>query len=103
MGGRSLFGGRGKVIHGVLGGLLIGAIDNGMYLQNYHVPRIFVVTGLVLLAAVSIDTLSRRAASSGTAARGSATPGTGSVGNPPHHWRERTAGKRAASTKRRET
>jgi D-xylose transport system permease protein len=69
IGGTSLFGGRGKVIHGVLGGLLIGAIDNGMYLLNYDVQRIDIVTGLVLLAAVSIDALSRRSAASGSAAR----------------------------------
>ena len=69
IGGTSLFGGRGKVIHGVLGGLLIGAIDNGMYLQNYDVQRIDIVTGLVLLAAVSIDALSRRSAASGSATR----------------------------------
>ena len=32
IGGTSLFGGRGKVMHGVLGGLVIGGIYNGMYL-----------------------------------------------------------------------
>jgi len=69
IGGTSLFGGRGKVIHGVLGGLVIGGIYNGMYLQGLDVEKIFIVTGLVLLAAVSIDALSRRAASSGSAAR----------------------------------
>ena len=62
IGGTSLFGGRGKVIHGVLGGLVIGGIYNGMYLQGLEVQRIFIVTGLVLLAAVTIDALSRRAA-----------------------------------------
>jgi D-xylose transport system permease protein len=69
IGGTSLFGGRGKAIHGVLGGLVIGGIYNGMYLQGLDVERIFIVTGLVLLAAVSIDAVSRRAASSGSAAR----------------------------------
>jgi len=69
IGGTSLFGGRGKVIHGVLGGLLIGGINNGMYLQGLDVQRIFIVTGLVLLAAVTIDAVSRRAAASGSAAR----------------------------------
>jgi D-xylose transport system permease protein len=69
IGGTSLFGGRGKAIHGVLGGLVIGGIYNGMYLEGLDVQRIFIVTGLVLLAAVSIDALSRRAASSGSAAR----------------------------------
>jgi D-xylose transport system permease protein len=69
IGGTSLFGGRGKVIHGVLGGLVIGGIYNGMYLQGLDVQRIFIVTGLVLLAAVTIDALSRRAATSGSATR----------------------------------
>ncbi len=69
IGGTSLFGGRGKVLHGVLGGLVIGAIYNGMYLQGLDVQRIFIVTGLVLLAAVSIDALSRRAASAGGSVR----------------------------------
>lgn len=32
IGGTSLFGGRGKAAHGVLGGLVIGGIYNGMYL-----------------------------------------------------------------------
>ena len=35
IGGTSLFGGRGKAIHAVLGGLVIAAIDNGMGLQGY--------------------------------------------------------------------
>jgi D-xylose transport system permease protein len=69
IGGASLFGGRGKAIHGVLGGLVIGGIYNGMYLQGLDVERIFIVTGLVLLAAVSIDAVSRRAASAGSSAR----------------------------------
>src|SRR5205814_5278526 len=60
IGGASLFGGRGKVIHGILGGLVIGGIYNGMYLQGLDVQRIFIVTGLVPLAAVSIDALTRR-------------------------------------------
>ncbi len=69
IGGTSLFGGRGKAIHGVLGGLVIGGIYNGMYLQGLDVERIFIVTGLVLLAAVSIDAVSRRASSSGGVGR----------------------------------
>ena len=65
IGGTSLFGGRGKPLHGVLGGLVIGGIYNGMYLLGYDVEPQFIVTGLVLLAAVTIDSLSRR----GSAAR----------------------------------
>ena len=69
IGGTSLFGGRGKAIHGVLGGLVIGGIYNGLYLLSADVQRIFIVTGLVLLAAVSIDALSRRASGAGAAGR----------------------------------
>ncbi len=69
IGGTSLFGGRGKPLHGVLGGLVIGGIYNGMYLQGYDVQYEFIVTGLVLLAAVTIDSLSRRGSSSGSVAR----------------------------------
>jgi D-xylose transport system permease protein len=60
IGGASLFGGRGKPIHAVLGGLVIAAIDNGMGLQGYSAAAKYVVTALVLLAAVTIDALARR-------------------------------------------
>ena len=60
IGGTSLFGGRGKASQAVLGGLVIAAIDNGMGLQGYSAYVRFIVTALVLLAAVTIDALSRR-------------------------------------------
>jgi D-xylose transport system permease protein len=60
IGGTSLFGGRGKAIHAVLGGLVIAVLDNGMGLQGYSAAAKFVVTALVLLAAVTIDSLARR-------------------------------------------
>ena len=60
IGGTSLFGGRGKPLHGLLGGLVIGAIYNGMYLQSLDVKYQFIVTGLVLVAAITIDAVSRR-------------------------------------------
>lgn len=60
IGGASLFGGRGKAIHAVLGGLVIAAIDNGMGLQGYSAAAKYVVTALVLLAAVTIDAVARR-------------------------------------------
>ncbi|MEA2901194.1 MAG: hypothetical protein QOH36_1081 [Actinomycetota bacterium] len=60
IGGTSLFGGRGKAIHAVLGGLVIAAIDNGMGLQGYSAASKYVVTALVLLAAVTIDAVARR-------------------------------------------
>jgi len=69
IGGTSLFGGRGKALHGVLGGLVIGGIYNGMFLMSLSVQWEYVVTGLVLLAAVTIDSLSRRGAVTGSVAR----------------------------------
>jgi D-xylose transport system permease protein len=60
IGGASLFGGRGKASHAVLGGIVIAAIDNGMGLQNYSAAAKYVVTAIVLLTAVTIDALARR-------------------------------------------
>ena len=68
IGGTSLFGGRGKAVHGVLGGLVIGAIYNGMYLLGLAVQWEFIVTGGVLIGAVTIDALSRRGSTIGGAA-----------------------------------
>ncbi len=63
IGGVSLFGGRGKAIHGVLGGFLIGGIAYGVSLLNLGelaTPLEYILPGGVLLAAVLIDTVSRR-------------------------------------------
>ncbi len=62
IGGTSLFGGRGKTIHGVLGGLVIGSIYNGLFLLGITSDWIAIVVALVLLAAGTIDVLSRRGA-----------------------------------------
>ena len=62
IGGTSLFGGRGRTIHGVLGGLVIGAIYNGLYLMSVSSEWIDVAVAAVLLAAGTIDVLSRRGA-----------------------------------------
>jgi len=69
IGGVSLFGGRGKALHGVLGGLLIGGIAYGVSLLNLgslSTPLQYILPGAVLLAAVLIDVLSRRGAGSVT-------------------------------------
>ncbi|HEX3958626.1 MAG TPA: ABC transporter permease [Trebonia sp.] len=69
IGGVSLFGGRGKAIHGVLGGLLIGGIAFGVTLLNLgslSTPLQYILPGGVLLAAVLIDVSSRRGAGSST-------------------------------------
>jgi D-xylose transport system permease protein len=60
IGGTSLFGGRGKALSGVLGGIVIAAIDNGMGLLGFSAASKYMVTALVLLAAVTIDALANR-------------------------------------------
>jgi D-xylose transport system permease protein len=69
IGGTSLFGGRGRAIHGLLGGLVIGAIYNGLYLLGLPIQAQLIATGLVLLAAVSVDSLSRRGSATGSMVR----------------------------------
>jgi D-xylose transport system permease protein len=64
IGGTSLFGGKGKPLDAVLGGLVIAVIINGMGLLNQPSSVVFIVTGLVLLIAASVDALSRRRAAS---------------------------------------
>jgi D-xylose transport system permease protein len=66
IGGTSLMGGRGKALHGVLGGIVIAAIDNGMGLLGYAAATKYMVTACVLLAAVTIDALTHRGRPAGT-------------------------------------
>lgn len=60
IGGTSLFGGRGKVMDAVIGGLVIAVIANGLPLITEEAGIQFVVTGLVLLVAASVDAISRK-------------------------------------------
>ena len=69
IGGTSLMGGRGRAIHGLIGGLTIGAIYNGLYLLGLPVQYQYIATALVLLAAVAVDALARRNATAGSMAR----------------------------------
>ena len=64
IGGTSLFGGRGKIRDAVIGGLVIAVIANGLPLITQQSGIQFVVTGLVLLVAASVDAISRRRAAS---------------------------------------
>ena len=60
IGGVSLFGGRGRVSGALFGGLIIGMIANGIDLVGYTDAVKFITTGVILLAAVTLDTLARR-------------------------------------------
>jgi D-xylose transport system permease protein len=58
--GTSLFGGRGYVWSALLGAVVIGSISNGMDLLALDSDIKFMITGAVLLAAVTIDALTRQ-------------------------------------------
>lgn len=60
IGGTSLFGGRGKMMHALLGGLVIATIYNGTLLIGLGDAYQYMVTALVLLGAVTIDAVARR-------------------------------------------
>ncbi len=60
IGGTSLFGGRGSAWAAVLGALVVGAINNGLYLIGFNSDAQQIITALVLLTAVVVDALSRR-------------------------------------------
>ena len=60
IGGTSLFGGRGKMVHALIGGFVIATIYNGMALIQLGAPQQYIATALVLLAAVTIDSVARR-------------------------------------------
>ncbi len=60
IGGVSLFGGRGRVIGALFGGLIIGMISNGTDLVGYSDAIKYITTGVILLAAVTLDTVARR-------------------------------------------
>ena len=60
IGGTSLFGGRGRVISALMGSLVIATVANGIDLLGYSSAIKYMVTGLILLAAVTLDTVSRR-------------------------------------------
>jgi D-xylose transport system permease protein len=60
IGGTSLFGGRGRVVSALLGGLVIATIANGLSLIGSTAATQYIITGVILLSAVTLDTISRR-------------------------------------------
>ncbi len=65
VGGVSLFGGRGRLIHAAIGALVIAVIANGLGLLGLPAGVNFLVTGGVLILAATVDALSRKRASGG--------------------------------------
>ena len=60
VGGTSLFGGRGKMVGAVLGGVIVAVIYNGLELLGLGAAAQDMWTAAVLLAAVTVDTTARR-------------------------------------------
>jgi D-xylose transport system permease protein len=60
IGGTSLFGGKGRAVDAIIGGLVIATIINGLLLLNNAAWINYVVTGAVLLLAAGVDAISRR-------------------------------------------
>ena len=62
IGGTSLFGGRGKPLHPLLGGIIIATVFNGLGLMGINAAGTDIATAIVLIAAVTLDSLVRRRA-----------------------------------------
>ena len=60
IGGTSLFGGGGRIYQPVLGALVIVSIENGLGLHGDAVATSYVITGSILVVAVSVDAISKR-------------------------------------------
>ena len=59
VGGVSLFGGRGRLVHAAVGALVISVITNGLGLLNLGGGINLIVTGAVLILAATVDAVSR--------------------------------------------
>ncbi len=60
LGGTSLFGGRGSVVGTLIGALIVGVIRNGLQLIGTKSIYQVLITGILVIAAVSIDQIARR-------------------------------------------
>jgi fructose transport system permease protein len=60
LGGTSLFGGRGSVIGTLIGALIVGVIRNGLQLIGVASIYQVLITGILVIAAVSLDQIARR-------------------------------------------
>ena len=60
LGGTSLFGGRGSVIGTLIGATIVGVFRNGLTLIGIEVIYQYLVTGILVILAVSVDRLTHR-------------------------------------------
>ena len=60
IGGTSLFGGRGRIYHALLGAIVIESVENGLDLLGQSAATKNIATGIILVLAVCIDSVNRR-------------------------------------------
>ena len=60
VGGVSLFGGRGRLVHAAIGAFVIAIIDNGLGLLGMPAGIAYIITGSVLTVAATADALARK-------------------------------------------
>ena len=63
IGGTTLFGGRGRMVNALLGGVIIAVVYNGLALMGVQAAVQDMATALVLIAAVALDAVVRRRSS----------------------------------------
>jgi fructose transport system permease protein len=62
LGGTSLFGGRGIIVGSLVGALIVGVCRNGLTLMGVSSVYQILVTGVLVILAVSLDQSTRRSA-----------------------------------------
>nr|MBA3525059.1 ABC transporter permease [Geodermatophilaceae bacterium] len=60
LGGTSLFGGRGTIIGTLIGAVIVGVLRNGLVLEGVAAIYQVLITGMLVILAVSVDQLARR-------------------------------------------
>jgi fructose transport system permease protein len=60
LGGTSLLGGRGQIMGTLIGALIVGVFRNGLQLMGVESIYQVLITGILVIVAVSIDYLSHR-------------------------------------------
>jgi fructose transport system permease protein len=61
LGGTSLFGGRGMVLGSLIGAVVVGVLRNGLTLMGVSSVYQVLITGILVILAVTVDQLSRKA------------------------------------------